>query len=227
MEGYVKFRCVREDAAPLKESDVRALNHLRAVLRKPELNLLGETSVTLDTMKGPEKVGFGNVSCRASRKGSFIISGTRTGGYNVLLPEQYVLVDSYDIEANTLYCRGRIDASSESLSHAAIYEARNSVKIIAHIHSLELWRVLTDSKHRTSQQCPPLSDPSAKYGTPEIAKDIKHKLLKDENNEYNFIILGGHEEGFMFFHETADGILLTISKVFNEFLSWPIQRFCI
>jgi len=225
MEGYVKFRCMREDASPLKNTDVWELNSLRAVLRKPELNLVGETYITLDPLKGPEKVGFGNVSCRGPREGSFIISGTRTGGHSVLLPQHYVLVDSYDIEANTLYCRGKIDASSESFSHAAVYEALDSVKIVAHIHSFELWTVLTAPKSKNSKRYFPISDPGAKYGTPEIARDIKNQLLKDENRKVNFIVMGGHEEGLIFFDETAERVLKNMAKIFNEFLSWPIQRF--
>lgn len=225
MEGYLKFRCTREDEESISAEEIVEINKLRSLLKKPEFNLIGECSVLLDPEKGAEIVGFGNISKRGKDTGTFLISGTRTGGVLNMGPEHYVLVTSYNISKNTLHCKGRVDASAESFSHAAVYEAREDARLVVHIHHLDLWNAIMRSKKYTdAAEIFPVSSVSAKYGTPEIAFDIKQELQKPENKSYKFLLMGGHVEGLLFFGPNPEEIKNTMAAVFNKYLGWPKEK---
>jgi len=53
----------------------------------------------------------------------FVITGSATGEIPELEPGHYVKVNSFNIEDNAVQCVGPLKASSESLTHAAIYSA--------------------------------------------------------------------------------------------------------
>lgn len=206
-EGYVKFSCSREDTDALRAEDILELNTLRALLL--QLNLIGETPFVLDPDKGPELVGFGNLSKRGQDPNTFIISGTRTGGLHELGPEHYALVTSCDINRNTLHCKGRINASAESFSHAAVYRACPEVQIVVHIHHKNLWEKLCGSV--------PTSAKEAQYGTPEIARDIEQLLAVKKARAEGLVAMGGHEEGIIFFGKSIEEIKGTMRRVFTAY----------
>ena len=83
-------------------------------------------------------VGYGNLSVRCGSR--FIISGTQTGHIEETGPEHYALVTAVDIPGNRVCCSGAVQASSESLTHAAIYDAAAAVGAVVHAHDLRLWR---------------------------------------------------------------------------------------
>ena len=61
-------------------------------------------------------------------------------------------------------CRGASQASSESLTHAAIYEMDDGIHAVVHVHDPELWQHLKNTF--------PTTDPDAAYGTPEMAREF-------------------------------------------------------
>jgi len=179
-ESYIKFQCnlivTKLDEFP----EFFELNALRHKLL--EQNFIGANS---------DGTGFGNLSICCGSTNQFIVTGTATGGIKELKLEHYAKVTAYDFAKNSLTCEGEIKASSESLSHAAIYESDINIKAVAHIHSLELWEKLLNKVPTTSEECA--------YGTPELAFAIKKLFVNTNLVEQKIIVLGGHREGIMLF----------------------------
>ncbi len=152
-------------------------------------------------------VGYGNISIKTPK--GILISGTQTGDIYPIKEEDFTLVTDYDIEQNKVICKGPIKASSESMTHAAVYEADDSIKAIIHIHNLELWKKLMNKVPTTSIEVP--------YGTPEMAKEI-FRLFKETNvKSEKVIIMAGHDEGIIFFGnsiQSAKELVLDFVKTY-------------
>ncbi len=178
-EGYIKFNCTWLKDLPLPEKKLIELNKWRQKLYK--LGLIGAYA---------NGIGFGNISIRAS-KNSFIITGSATGHLPELTPNHYVLVTAYNLTKNSLTCQGPIKASSESLSHAVIYECLPETNCVIHIHNLKLWQELFNKA--------PTTDKKITYGTPEMAEEIKKLFKETDINKKKLLVMGGHEEGIISF----------------------------
>jgi L-ribulose-5-phosphate 4-epimerase len=109
---YVKFSYVRTRADISPFSDFAELNAYRQ--RLLQLSLIGVDS---------NGIGFGNLSIRDGATDNFFITGSATGGLFELTPADCVKVVAYDFERNLLGFEGISIPSSESLTHAAIYES--------------------------------------------------------------------------------------------------------
>ncbi len=143
------------------------------------------------------KVGFGNISMRTpSNEGKFIISGTQTGHLSQLALPEYALVTNYDIEANELWCEGATKASSESLTHAAIYELNEDYQAVIHIHCKEMWLRLLHKVPTTSANVP--------YGTPEMAYEIQRLYRESDLAECKIVAMAGHEDGLIAFGKSLE-----------------------
>ena len=93
-------------------------------------------------------------------------------------------------------CVGPLKASSESLTHAAIYLADPGANAVIHVHSIELWNELI---HKV-----PTTNPSMDYGTAGLAKDI-FRLFKDSDvYEKRIIIMAGDRAGILSFGNDMD-----------------------
>jgi L-ribulose-5-phosphate 4-epimerase len=178
-EGYIKFNCKWIKAGPISKDAILEINSWRETLYK--LGLIGVYN---------DGIGFGNISIRFENS-SFLITGSATGGIEKLNENHYVLVNEYNLQQNSLTCTGPIKASSESLSHAAIYENSPLTNAIIHVHHIGLWEKLIDKLPTTKME--------ALYGTPEIANEIE-RLFKESNVKVDkLIIMGGHKEGILSF----------------------------
>jgi ribulose-5-phosphate 4-epimerase/fuculose-1-phosphate aldolase len=178
-EGVIKFNCTWIKAAPLNIALIEELNAWRDKLFKAQL--IGVNK---------EGIGYGNISIRFQQD-KFIISGSATGKLKNLEPEHYTLVTDYDLDKNTLTTVGPIKASSESLTHAVIYESQKSINAVMHIHHLKLWNKLLDTLPSTRS--------NIEYGTIEMAGDIV-RLLKNTNlSEQKIFAMAGHEGGIISF----------------------------
>ena len=193
-EGSLKFAC---HCAPgeivIPEELFDSLNHWRQVLW--EKRLIGVY---------PDGIGYGNISIRIHGSDTFCISGTATGGLPELTRSHYALVEQCAIEKNTVWCRGSINASAESMSHSAIYASHAEAGAVVHIHNRPLWEKYLGVLPTTS--------PAVEYGTPAMASEITRILGLPETLEKKVIIMGGHEEGIIAFgngvEEAAQAILL-------------------
>jgi len=178
-EGYIKFNCnwILSNDIPLDK--VAELNMWREIMYdKGWIGLY------------PDGIGFGNISMRCNEK-TFLISGTATGGLPTLTKSHYSLVTNYNLSTNTVTCMGPVKASSESLTHALIYECSAATNAVIHIHSLDLWNRLL---HHA-----PTSSENISYGTPEMANEIKRLFAETALRKEKIIVMGGHQEGIISF----------------------------
>ncbi len=134
-------------------------------------------------------VGYGNLSIRCNSSEQFIISGTQTGHIADTDGQHYALVSCYDIDRNRVSSTGPVQASSESLTHAAIYELNDAINAVVHVHSRILWDALKDQLPTTATD--------VSYGTPEMAREFT-RLYRDTSFRAGGVaIMAGHEEGII------------------------------
>ena len=180
MSKYVKFTYdrARPDIAPFD-----ALAELNASRRKLlELRLMGMDSTG---------IGFGNVSVRDGVSKNFYITGSATGGLPELTPTDCVRVVAYDFAKNWLRYEGAAIPSSESLTHAAIYESDSAASAVIHCHDSGLWATLL---HRA-----PTTSKAIAYGTPEMAYEIMRLFGVTDVRSRQIFAMAGHEAGIVAF----------------------------
>lgn len=134
-------------------------------------------------------IGYGNISVRAPADGHFLISGTQTGHLDDPGPAHYALVTAYDIDANRVTARGAVKASSESMTHAALYELSDDINAVVHVHSRPLWQQLM---HRL-----PTTRDDIAYGTPQMAQEFGRLWSETDFPACGIAIMAGHEEGIV------------------------------
>jgi len=194
-DGIIKYKCNLIEADPISESLIHELNEWRNELHK--FGLIGFDS---------DGIGYGNISQRIEFTNEFIISGTQTGEIVNLDPKHYSHVTKYDIEKNSLTCNGKIKASSESLTHAIIYESLPEINCVIHIHNKEMWENLLFNELTTS--------PESTYGSVELVNEIRELLEQVEVKKNKVIVLSGHEDGIFFFGESiSDAGMAILERV--------------
>lgn len=186
MEGYVKFNCEwKKSGAIISDSVYDKINNWRDILYG--LKLIGANE---------NEIGFGNISIRVKNKSDFIITGAGTGKFRKLTQKHYSKVTGYSLTKNSLVCKGPVKASSESLSHAIIYELDPEINAVIHVHNLEYWEKLIHQVPTTHEDIP--------YGTPEMAKEIIRLFRETDVSEKRILIMGGHQEGIITFGKDLD-----------------------
>jgi hypothetical protein len=180
MSHYIKFTYQR---AHTEMSPFNALAELNACRRQLlELRLIGVDS---------NGIGFGNLSVRDGRTTNFYITGSATGGLPGLTQADCVRVVAYDFAKNWLCCEGAAIPSSESLTHAAIYQSDPKACAVIHCHDSMLWRTLLDRV--------PTSSKSVAYGTPEMAYEIRRLFEETDVHSRKILVMAGHEGGIATF----------------------------
>jgi len=184
-EGVIKFGCNWKKAEALPEERIKELIQIRQKLF--DLNLIGVY---------PDGIGYGNLSVLLEPERQFVISGSQTGHFPNVTPKHFSLVTSYSVARNQINCRGPIQASSESLTHAMIYETFIGVKAVIHIHSPTLWKQLLNKVPTTGAQIP--------YGTPQMANEIKRLAKETDLKQSRILVMAGHEDGIIAFDKTLE-----------------------
>ncbi len=184
-EGYIKYRCHWVNTPSVTAAEIVELNQCRQQLY--QLGLIGQYD---------NGIGFGNLSIRvpATNTINFIISGTQTGGIPNLTTQHYTRVTEFDWQQNFVSCQGLIKASSETLTHAAVYCANPQVKAVVHVHQLQLWQQLIDRVATTARNCA--------YGTPAMAEEIIRLCQQQMVQQQKIIVMSGHSEGIITFGST-------------------------
>jgi ribulose-5-phosphate 4-epimerase/fuculose-1-phosphate aldolase len=196
-EGYVKYTASHTPAPALAHPLWAELNEARTRLH--DLGLLGIY---------PDGIGFGNVSIRLEGD-RFLITGTATGAPRELSPGDYCLVSSVDITRNRIVSSGPVKASSESMTHGAIYQACPRAMCVLHIHCREIF----DGMLRDG--C--LSTPAAaEYGTPAMARAIAGCAGKGEKSEGS-IVLAGHDEGVIAYGPSVERALELVLALYHTY----------
>jgi len=196
-EGVIKFNCTWIKSAPVDESCIKELNAWRDILYSHAL--IGVTA---------DNIGYGNISTRFHQN-TFLISGSGTGKIEKLTSAYYTEVTAYDINENTLTAVGPVIASSESLTHAIIYESRQDVNAVFHVHHAGLWKRLL--------QTLPSTNKDVAYGTPAMAMEIIRLFNETHLAKHKIFSMGGHEDGIVSFgkdlNEAGEILLNALHKL--------------
>ncbi len=185
-EGVIKFHCQWEQAPPVSESLYGQINPWRQALYNRRL-------IGAD----PQGIGYGNLSFRdPDELNTFIITGSATGGVAQLTPDHYTRVTAYDLDDNSLTCRGPVRASSESLTHASLYSLNPAIKAVAHIHSKDLWQRLIHTV--------PTTDASVPYGTVAMGCEMARLYRETDLPGTRLLVMAGHRDGLIAFGDTLD-----------------------
>jgi ribulose-5-phosphate 4-epimerase/fuculose-1-phosphate aldolase len=176
---YIKFSCER---AAAEITSLGGLAELNVYRRK----LLGLRLIGVD----PNGIGFGNLSVRDGATDNFYITGSATGGIHELTLADCAKVVAYDFVKNRVRYEGSALPSSESLTHAAIYESDATAGAVIHCHDSKLWAVLNEVA-TTSK--------AADYGTPEMANEIMQLFKRTDVQSRKIIVMAGHEAGILTF----------------------------
>lgn len=203
-EGIIKFNvadfqktCALDDKLLVKINPIRQ--------RLYQLNLIGQYEDI--------NIGYGNISTRLMQSSpltgvlsnmdlspkqiSFVISGTQTGHLAQLTGEHYTCVRSIDIGRNAISTIGPIMASSESLTHGAIYQSQPKINAVIHFHNANIWQgMLHDNLIHTSSTTP--------YGTVEMAYEVMQKI---GSNSKGYLAMAGHEDGVVTYGENLNEAL--------------------
>ncbi len=191
-EGVIRFsyECVgRRRHYPDHEKRLISLrNWLRA------LRLIGQEG----------GVGYGNVSIRTPA-GTFLITASQTGHREDISSGELVEIIHYDFLESFVRCAGAGPPSSETLTHAAVYDASPRAGCVAHVHSAELWKRMYGRVPTTS--------PDALYGTPQLALGIRD-IVSSSNGLPEILVLGGHRDGLLLVGRGCGDVRDVVSAIF-------------
>jgi len=177
---YIKFTCERAAAEIAPFDGLAELNAYRRKLL--QLRLIGVDA---------NGIGFGNLSIRDGTTNNFYITGSATGGLPELTLTDCARVVAYDFERNWVRYDGSAIASSESLTHAAVYESDTNAGSVIHCHDSKLWAVLLNQA--------PTSSNAVEYGTPEMAYEVTRLFKVTVVRRRKILVMAGHEEGIVAF----------------------------
>ena len=203
MSEYIKFTC---EHAATDLSPFDGLAELNAYRRKLlQLRLIGADA---------NGVGFGNLSIRDGTTNNFYITGSATGGLPELTLANCARVVAYDFKRNWLRCAGAAVASSESLTHAAVYESDTRAGAVIHCHDSKLWTALLNQA--------PTSSKAVEYGTPEMAYEVLRLFNLSDVKSRKILVMAGHEGGIVAFGrdlEEAFAVLMRERKEMKKLIS--------
>lgn len=198
-EGIIRFD-VRHETRPLEE---RVLGETASVLSAWRELLAGIGVIGLDPGRY-EGLGYGNVSARVGPFGDvprgrrrFLVSGSQTGGLARLTLREYALVESWDLEGDRVGSAGLVAPSSESLTHAALYDVSPAIRVVLHAHAPDLWR------HARALGLP-VSHPEAANGTTAMALEVQRLYREGTFASTRVAAMGGHEDGVLAFGGSAE-----------------------
>jgi ribulose-5-phosphate 4-epimerase/fuculose-1-phosphate aldolase len=190
LEGVIKFQLDFQEGPAPPENLLQELNAWRSIFLS--LGLIGQNPARYDGF------GFGNLSRRLPGQGdaAFLISGTQTGHLQELRPSQYATVHQCHPAINQLSASGQVQPSSEALSHGILYQCNPAVLWVMHLHSPDIF-------NRRTQLELPCTDPSADYGTPEMAAEIERLTATREDSKPGLLVMTGHQDGVLAYGPTA------------------------
>jgi L-ribulose-5-phosphate 4-epimerase len=194
---YVKFACEHAATKITPFDGLAELNAYRCKLL--QLGLIGVDA---------NGIGFGNLSIRNGTTNNFYITGSATGGKPELTPADCARVVAYDFKRNWLRCEGCAIASSESLTHAAVYESDAKVGSVIHCHDSKLWAALLNQA--------PTSSKAVDYGTPEMAYELTRLFKVTDVQSRKILVMAGHEGGIVAFGKNLEEAFVVLMRERRE-----------
>jgi ribulose-5-phosphate 4-epimerase/fuculose-1-phosphate aldolase len=119
-------------------------------------------------------------------------------------------VKSFDIAGNSIVSRGLIQASSESMTHGAVYRAGRGVNCVIHIHSKKIFDGMLQDDY-------PFTPKALAFGTPEIALAIG-KCVEKIGSDEDKIVLAGHDGGIIAYGANIERSLHSILELHNKYM---------
>ncbi len=190
--GSVKFKC---EQVPIEISRFAGFAELNKYRRKLlDLGMMGVDA---------NGIGFGNLSVRDGTTARFYITSSATAGIVELTPADYAKVVAYDFAKNWIRCEGSRVASSESLTHAVVYESDPTARAVIHCHNINLWSALLDKAPTTLKR--------VEYGTAEMAYAVQRLFEITDVKTRKIFVMAAHDGGLVTFGKNlqdAFGILM-------------------
>jgi len=194
---YIKFAC---EQAATEVTLFGGLAELNAYRRKLlQLRLIGVDA---------NGIGFGNLSIRDCATKNFFITGSATGGKPELTLADCTRVVAYDFEKNWLRYEGSAIPSSESLTHAAVYESDAQAGAVIHCHDSKLWAALLNQA--------PTSSKAVEYGTPEMASEAARLFNITDVQSRKILVMAGHEGGILAFGKDLEEAFTVLMRERRE-----------
>jgi hypothetical protein len=195
-DGVIKYSSDRVDGSAPTSAALTQLNAART--RLFELGLIGAY---------PNGIGYGNLSVRDAGM-QFVISASATGAYRTLRDGQYCLVESFSIDRNWVRSRGALPASSESMTHGAIYLANPAVQCVIHVHSRSIFDGLLGrgALHTAADIA---------YGTPAMANAVM-QLVQDQPGLPVLFAMAGHDEGVVAYGADVSSVTALLVDTLNR-----------
>jgi len=192
---YIKFACECAAAEIVSFDGLAELNACRRNLLR--LRLIGV---------GANGIGFGNLSIRDGP--SFYITGSATGGIAELSPVDCARVVAYDFKKNWLRYEGAAIPSSESLTHAAVYESDAKAGAVIHCHNSKLWAALLNEI--------PSSSEAIEYGTTDMAREVTRLFEVTDVQSGKIFVMAGHEGGIVTFGKDLEEALSILMREWKQ-----------
>ncbi|WP_337841801.1 class II aldolase/adducin family protein [Rheinheimera sp.] len=205
-EGVIKFQLNFQPGAVFPAAQIREINAWRTLLH--QLGMLGQHPKRYDNY------GFGNLSQR-SGPAEFIISGTQTGGPEQLRAADYALVTQVDIQQNQLWACGGTAPSSESMTHAAVYQVDPRIGVVVHAHCPAIWQ-------QTAALQLPHTAADIPYGTVEMALAVQQLVRRQGEGPALFTMLG-HEDGVVSYGHCFSEAVSLVSQYYAKALALGAQ----
>ena len=202
MSEYIKFSCECVADEIVSFSQLAELNACRRKLL--DLGLIGVDS---------NGIGFGNLSVKYDATKNFYVTGSATGGVRELTLTHCARVLAWDFETNRVRYEGSVMPSSETMTHAAIYQSDANTGAIIHCHCSRLWAAILDEAPTTSK--------AVEYGTPEMAYEIMRLFTGTNAQTRKTIAMAGHQGGILSFGKDLDEAFAVLmrERAINELTS--------
>lgn len=161
-------------------------------------------------------LGYGNISMRkdyshlhSTPRPQFLITGTQTGHLQYLTGEHYTRVIDFDIQRFMVVAQGTARASSETVTHASIYEMNPAINAVIHIHHPQIWTEMIKENYPATGKWIP-------YGTLEMAVAVK-SCIHDKTQ--GLIVMKGHKEGAIAYGPNLATVMSLIGKVYKKYVN--------
>ena len=198
-DGVIQFQLHHRAAPPPDAAATEILSSLRDALHAR--GWIGRDPARYGGL------GYGNVSRRLEAE-AFLVSATQTGHLSTLAALHWVTVTAASPATNELWSEGASKPSSESLTHAAIYQACVAT-FVCHIHHPALWNAVC-----FGAMALPMTPASATYGTPAMAAALSH--ISTTTNLPFAAAMSGHEDGLMAASDSPAELLELLDRLSAE-----------
>jgi hypothetical protein len=204
-EGVIKYQ-LHYTPGPLPDGlPLAELIAWQRIMR--DLGLLGRDSARYGGL------AYGNLSVRVVGSG-FVISASQTADQARPTAQDYCLVTAWDCTGNRLVARGPARPSSESLTHAALYDADPAIGCIIHGHSPEIWQG-RESLGLVSTRA------EVAYGTPAMASEMARLYREHGFRGQGALAMGGHRDGIVGFGPGPDAAGWALVQLLRRARSQP------